>query len=135
MQANPHPGDEFGVSVAELSGNVLIEGGAGETVRRNLLQQCDVHTLLRLPTAGTQSPLAPLLAPKFDKPNKSGATADKGPTDLPETAKEPTVDVSALGVKRNNPLTTAANGFSEWAALGSNQRLLPTEAIQSKPDM
>lgn len=30
--------------------NVLFEGGAGETVRRNLLRQCDVHTLLRLPT-------------------------------------------------------------------------------------
>ncbi len=30
--------------------NVLFEGGAGETVRRNLLAQCDVHTLLRLPT-------------------------------------------------------------------------------------
>lgn len=30
--------------------NVLFEGGAGETVRRNLMQQCDVHTLLRLPT-------------------------------------------------------------------------------------
>lgn len=30
--------------------NVLFEGGAGETVRRNLLKQFDVHTLLRLPT-------------------------------------------------------------------------------------
>ena len=30
--------------------NVLFEGGAGETVRRRLLRQCDVHTLLRLPT-------------------------------------------------------------------------------------
>lgn len=30
--------------------NVLFEGGAGETVRRQLLVQCDVHTLLRLPT-------------------------------------------------------------------------------------
>ena len=30
--------------------NVLFEGGAGETVRRNLLKTCDVHTLLRLPT-------------------------------------------------------------------------------------
>ena len=30
--------------------NVLFEGGAGETVRKNLLQQFDVHTLLRLPT-------------------------------------------------------------------------------------
>ena len=30
--------------------NVLFEGGAGETIRRKLLQQYDVHTLLRLPT-------------------------------------------------------------------------------------
>src|SRR5207249_10433049 len=30
--------------------NVLFEGGAGETVRRQLLQQAEVHTLLRLPT-------------------------------------------------------------------------------------
>lgn len=30
--------------------NVLFEGGAGETVRRKLLHECDLHTLLRLPT-------------------------------------------------------------------------------------
>ena len=30
--------------------NVLFEGGAGETVRRHVLDECDVHTLLRLPT-------------------------------------------------------------------------------------
>ncbi len=30
--------------------NVLFEGGAGETVRRNLLHGYDVHTLMRLPT-------------------------------------------------------------------------------------
>jgi len=30
--------------------NVLFEGGAGETVRRRLMAECDVHTLLRLPT-------------------------------------------------------------------------------------
>lgn len=30
--------------------NVLFEGGAGETVRRKLLAECDAHTLLRLPT-------------------------------------------------------------------------------------
>jgi type I restriction enzyme M protein len=28
----------------------LFEGGAGEVVRRRLLNECDVHTLLRLPT-------------------------------------------------------------------------------------
>lgn len=30
--------------------NILFEGGAGETVRRKLLAEFDVHTLLRLPT-------------------------------------------------------------------------------------
>ena len=33
-----------------LHGDVLFEGGAGETIRKNLLNLCDVHTLLRLPT-------------------------------------------------------------------------------------
>ena len=35
-------------SVSSMS--VLFEGGAGETIRRKLLHECDVHTLLRLPT-------------------------------------------------------------------------------------
>ncbi len=30
--------------------NVLFEGGAGEVVRRRLLHDCDLHTILRLPT-------------------------------------------------------------------------------------
>jgi type I restriction enzyme M protein len=30
--------------------NVLFEGGAGETVRQNLLKTTDLHTILRLPT-------------------------------------------------------------------------------------
>jgi len=30
--------------------NVLFEKGAGETIRRRLLYECDVHTMLRLPT-------------------------------------------------------------------------------------
>ena len=36
--------------------NVLFEGGAGETIRRNLLKDCDVHTLLRLPTGPVLCP-------------------------------------------------------------------------------
>src|SRR5437870_5465263 len=36
--------------------NVLFEGGAGEKVRRNLLQKGRVHTLLRLPTGIWYSP-------------------------------------------------------------------------------
>ena len=30
--------------------NVLFEGGAGEIIRRDLLQTTELHTLLRLPT-------------------------------------------------------------------------------------
>jgi len=30
--------------------NVLFEGGAGEVVRRKLMAECDLHTILRLPT-------------------------------------------------------------------------------------
>ncbi|MBT7253248.1 MAG: N-6 DNA methylase, partial [Candidatus Nitrosopelagicus sp.] len=30
--------------------NVLFEGGAGEIIRKKLLEQCDLHTMLRLPT-------------------------------------------------------------------------------------
>jgi type I restriction enzyme M protein len=30
--------------------NVLFEGGAGEVVRKRLMKECDLHTLLRLPT-------------------------------------------------------------------------------------
>jgi type I restriction enzyme M protein len=39
-----------GTAAVVVPDNVLFEGGAGETIRRKLLEQCDVHTLLRLPT-------------------------------------------------------------------------------------
>jgi type I restriction enzyme M protein len=39
-----------GRAAVVLPDNVLFEGGAGETVRRKLLETTDVHTILRLPT-------------------------------------------------------------------------------------
>lgn len=39
-----------GRAAVVLPDNVLFEGGAGETIRRELLNKADVHTLLRLPT-------------------------------------------------------------------------------------
>ncbi|MCB2178417.1 type I restriction-modification system subunit M [bacterium] len=42
--------EQHGRAAVVVPDNVLFEGGAGETVRRKLLQECDVHTLLRLPT-------------------------------------------------------------------------------------
>jgi type I restriction enzyme M protein len=42
--------EQNGSAAVVVPDNVLFEGGAGETVRRRLLNECDVHTLLRLPT-------------------------------------------------------------------------------------
>lgn len=41
---------EDGKAAVVLPDNVLFEGGAGEKIRRKLLETCDVHTILRLPT-------------------------------------------------------------------------------------
>jgi type I restriction enzyme M protein len=41
---------QHGRAAVVMPDNVLFEGGAGETIRRELLKQADVHTLLRLPT-------------------------------------------------------------------------------------
>ena len=41
---------QHGRAAVVVPDNVLFEGGAGEVVRRRLLNECDVHTLLRLPT-------------------------------------------------------------------------------------
>jgi type I restriction enzyme M protein len=42
--------DIHGRAAVVVPDNVLFEGGAGETIRRKLLHECEVHTLLRLPT-------------------------------------------------------------------------------------
>jgi len=39
-----------GRAAVVLPDNVLFEGGAGETVRRKLMHECELHTVLRLPT-------------------------------------------------------------------------------------
>jgi type I restriction enzyme M protein len=39
-----------GQAAVVLPDNALFGRGAGEKIRRKLLETCDVHTLLRLPT-------------------------------------------------------------------------------------
>ena len=39
-----------GKAAVVVPDNVLFEGGAGETIRKKLLQTTDLHTILRLPT-------------------------------------------------------------------------------------
>ncbi len=41
---------QYGRAAVVAPDNVLFEGGAGEIVRRKLLHECDLHTILRLPT-------------------------------------------------------------------------------------
>ena len=41
---------ENGQAAVVVPDNVLFEGGAGETVRRNLMENTELHTILRLPT-------------------------------------------------------------------------------------
>ncbi len=56
-----------GRAAVVLPDNVLFEGGAGERVRRNLLEKCRVHTLLRLPTGIWYSPGVKANVVFFDK--------------------------------------------------------------------
>jgi type I restriction enzyme M protein len=39
-----------GAAAVVLPDNVLFEGGSGETIRRKLMQECNLHTIVRLPT-------------------------------------------------------------------------------------
>ena len=39
-----------GMAALEMPDNVVLEGGAGETVRKKLLDTTELHTILRLPT-------------------------------------------------------------------------------------
>ncbi len=39
-----------GKAAIVLPDNVLFEGGAGEIIRKKLMESCDLHTILRLPT-------------------------------------------------------------------------------------
>ena len=67
-----------GQAAVVLPDNVLFEGGAGEKIRRKLLETCDVHTLLRLPTGifYAQGVKANVLF--FDAKPKDGQVHTKG---------------------------------------------------------
>ena len=69
----PEPGPE-----ERRAALVAIEGGAGEKIRRKLLDTCDVHTLLRLPTGifYAQGVKANVLF--FDNKPKDGKVKTKG---------------------------------------------------------
>jgi type I restriction enzyme M protein len=68
---------DSGRAAVVVPDNVLFEGGAGEEIRRALLQRCEVHTLLRLPTGIWYSPGVKANVLFFDKKPPSTAPATK----------------------------------------------------------
>lgn len=68
---------ENGRAAVVVPDNVLFESGAGEKIRRALLQQCEVHTLLRLPTGIWYSPGVKANVLFFDKKPQAKTPATK----------------------------------------------------------
>ena len=67
-----------GKAAVVLPDNVLFEGGAGERIRRKLLETCDVHTVLRLPTGIFYAQGVKTNVLFFDARPKDGRTHTKG---------------------------------------------------------
>lgn len=69
---------DHGQAAVVLPDNVLFEGGAGEKIRRKLLETCDVHTLLRLPTGIFYAQGVKANVVFFDNKPKDGRVHTKG---------------------------------------------------------
>ena len=67
-----------GRAAVVLPDNVLFEGGAGEKIRRKLLEGCDVHTILRLPTGIFYAQGVKANVVFFDNAPKDGRVHTKG---------------------------------------------------------
>ena len=66
-----------GKAAVVVPDNVLFEGGAGETVRRKLMETTDLHTILRLPTGIFYKPGVKANVIFFDKRPASAETQTK----------------------------------------------------------
>ncbi|MGM9425163.1 N-6 DNA methylase [Hydrogenophaga sp. MI9] len=67
-----------GKAAVVLPDNVLFEGGAGEKIRKKLLENCDVHTILRLPTGIFYAQGVKANVVFFDNAPKDGRVHTKG---------------------------------------------------------
>lgn len=67
-----------GMAAVVLPDNVLFEGGAGEKIRKKLLETCDVHTILRLPTGIFYAQGVKANIVFFDAKPKNGKVHTKG---------------------------------------------------------
>lgn len=67
-----------GRAAVVLPDNVLFEGGVGKTIRNDLMEKCNLHTILRLPTGIFYAAGVKTNVLFFSKPKKM--TQDKGNT-------------------------------------------------------
>ena len=93
-----------------LPDNVLFEGGAGETLRRRLLNAFDFHTLLRLPTGIFYKPGVKANVLFFDK----------------KPAAEQPVDAADCGSTTCGPTSTSPSRRTRCAATTSTTSSNPT---------
>ena len=116
--------------------NVLFEGGAGETIRRKLLHECDVHTLLRLPDRHLLRPgrqgERPLLRPQA---RRSTDAVDEDALDL-RPAHQPALHAQDQPAEARRPrrvrgrlhapaTATSASRGARTSSAGPTTRLLP----------
>ncbi len=91
--------------------NVLFEGGAGETVRRKLLHECDVHTLLRLPTGIFYGQGVKANVLFFDK---KPASPTPGPKPSGSTTSAPTSVSPSRPTPSIAPTWTSSSPVTAW---------------------
>src|SRR5438128_7856996 len=117
-----HPSGFPSMSAAPAISIVLFEGGAGETVRRELLKQADVHTLLRLPTGifYAQGVKANVLffdrKPPRNRGRKSSGSTISAPTNISPSKK---IRSSAATSMTSSPATIQRTATSEKKASAS----------------
>jgi type I restriction enzyme M protein len=116
-----------GRSAVVVPDNVLFEGGPGQKIRDQLMKQCDVHTLLRLPTGIFYKPGVKANVIFFDR---------KAPQEKPWTTKLWVYDLRTnrhFTLKQN---TIKRSDFDEFVDLfkpGAIHKRRPTWS-DAKPD-
>ncbi len=112
--------DTNGRAAVVLPDNVLFEGGAGETIRRKLLTDFDLHTMLRLPTGifYAQGVKANVLF--FDK-KVAPAPASRGPRSCGSTTCAPTSTSPSSRTRSGEPTSMTSSRHTRLAS-GASER-------------
>ena len=117
-----------------LPDNVLLEDGDGQKIRQDLLEKCNLHTILRLPTgifyaAGVKTNVLFFERGKTDKGNTKGVWFYDMRTDMPNFGKRTQFTESYFA-----DFETAYTATDRTAIADKRFNYLSREAIQQKND-